>query len=543
MEDAFRLARARADTQRSRTEALRQRLSDASAQIVASVAAVHAYARRQLACVEVIGALEGHATRIGVMTGAVADIADRTNLLALNAAIEAARAGDRGRGFAVIADEVRSLAETSEERSRAVQTLAEGIAKDVRTIAERIRGAAAAATAQARSGSEVATDFERLNGELAHLAGAGKSVLDEAIIAEAALIEARKGSESVASAAEEQAAATAQAQRAIDEETKSLDQSQQAALELARLADGLAQGDETGKATGIGAAAEELSATVQQLAGAATEILAAIEQISQGSRMQAAATHQASAAMAQIEKSAKIASVTAAGASGKAALASDGVRTGRTAMSRMAEGVISAATETLDVVGLISGLEAAGRRIEMIVDGIALVAVQTTMLAVSGSVEAARAGDFGAGFALVSADIRGLGRDSGDTAADVKDLVRTIQAQTADVRRDLDALAVSSASEIDRNRAIDERLGDVEAEIAAVAEMSSVITASADSVGASVGEVLKGVQQIAAAAEEASQASAQAAAAARQQAQSADDLAVAIEEIAALADDIQTRAT
>ena len=57
---------------------------------------------------------------------------------------------------------------------------------------------------------------------------------------------------------------------------------------------------------------------------------------------------------------------------------------------------------------MIAGLEAVSRSVEKIVEGIGMVSIQTNMLAVSGSVEAARAGDLGKGFAVVSKDIRNL---------------------------------------------------------------------------------------------------------------------------------------
>lgn len=125
--------------------------------------------------VEKVAGLGEQAEGVGAIMGVISDIADQTNLLALNAAIEAARAGEAGRGFAVVADEVRKLAEKTMDATKDVGVAIQGIQEQVSQTIDGVQivsGLADGAAELARESGQALDEIVEFAGTSAQRIGA-----------------------------------------------------------------------------------------------------------------------------------------------------------------------------------------------------------------------------------------------------------------------------------------------------------------------------------------------------------------------------------
>jgi len=387
---------------------------------------------------------------IGEAVGFIAKIADQTNLLALNAAIEASRAKEHGKGFAVVASETRSLAGNSEKNAQFIDQLVNHIQKSIDNIMTSITSTTETIELTGRDGRGLSASLEELTKIALYSVEAAKSANDLTKQLETSADKSKDAIEDIATASSHIALEVEKTFNAIEVQAGALAHTEDDIKELAELAEELKFSTDAMKsAEEISVSADTLSASVEEIQGSMEEVtqsLNDIERLSMSTSENAIKTKENIVNAMQVSED--INSIITIVRNNFDILKAAFAETKTTLMhikANFENSLVQGKTADIEL----DKIKKESRNVEKTVRNISNSIIQLNMLAISGSIESARAGDFGKGFEVVSADIRNLAQDSEANTEKINDTIEGMNSEIDAVNYDWGTLLNTQSSEQD----------------------------------------------------------------------------------------------
>jgi methyl-accepting chemotaxis protein len=392
--------------------------------------------------------LKESSQNIGNAVGFIAKIADQTNLLALNAAIEASRAKEHGKGFAVVADETRALAGESEKNAEFISNLVNKIQNSIDGIIKSIGATTKIISSNGQKGNMLSLKMEELTKIAVYSVEAAKSVNLYTKRLNDYIEKISKGSQEIANESRSIAQSVEKTLHSVDIQTDALSQTEDDIKELSNLAEELKYSTDSVKsAEDIALSADTISTSMEEIQNALEGVTSALNQIESSSQStNKNALNNKELVQAGMEAAKDIDKLIE--------IARRNFDLLKISFNDVKHSIVETRDAFNEVVS--EGNRASGelniivketKSVDKTVGNISNSIVQLNMLAISGSIEAARAGDFGKGFAVVSSDIRNLAKDSESNTEKIYDIVESMNSEIDTVRNDWNNLLSSQYNE------------------------------------------------------------------------------------------------